>query len=286
MVKTFFNRIICGFFLGLSTFAPGFSGSVVAISMGVYHDLVKIASNPVTEIRRQIRFLIPLGIGALISLVLFVRVFGILFEQYERATLLLFVGLIAGNLPVIGRQLKGHGLQKRDIGGGAVSFAIAVGLGILAIGTGHITGSTEGVHFLGAAMGGFLAGAVAFIPGMSISAILIVTGVFGPILVMMESVVMLQTTYLPHVLVLVLSVVLGLVLTARGIKRVFDRVPIFANACVFGFMSGTLIGIFIESVYIYDPYFSWWLGAVMLLLGVGLSLLFILLGKRMSPGAE
>lgn len=282
-VKTFFYRTICGFFLGFSTFAPGFSGSVVAIAMGIYRDLVQIMSNPLVELRKQVRFLIPLLLGALLSLVLFVVIFRTLFELYRKPTMLLFVGLIAGNLPLIGKQLKKHTpLSWHFLVGGLLSFSIALGLG-LAMGIGHIAGGEGGtVPFFWVAFGSFLAGAVAFIPGMSVSAILIVTGAFGEILLILESLLELRLTYLPQVFGIAVFAFLGLVLTARGIKRIFDRFPGFANACVLGFMSGTLVGIFVESLLLEDPNFNWALGIVVLAAGVGLSSLFVLLGKSIG----
>jgi len=285
-VRTFCYRIICGFFLGISAFAPGFSGSVMAIAMGIYRDLVKIVSNPLVEIKKNIRFLIPLGIGAVLSAGLFVEAFTFLFQQHAKATLLLFVGLIAGNLPVIGRELKRCApLRMRDLVGGLISFAFALGISLLAAtGTSPAGGVT--VSFLEVAVSGFVAGAITLVPGMSISAILIMLGVYGQVIFMAESLMRLQFTYVPFLVGILLAAVLGLVLTARGIKKIFDSVPGFANACVLGFMSGTLIGIFVESLYLEDPNFSWWLGGLMLLAGVGLSSVFVTLGKKMGSGAE
>src|SRR5215510_11894359 len=95
IIKKILYRIFCGFFLGLSVFAPGFSGSVIAIIMGIYQDLVRIASNPFKRLKENILFCIPLAIGAALSAVLFVILFSFLFDRYEKATYLLFVGLIA-----------------------------------------------------------------------------------------------------------------------------------------------------------------------------------------------
>ena len=53
-VKKFLYRVLCGFFLGLSVFAPGFSGSVIAITMGIYKDLVGIASNPFKRFKQNV----------------------------------------------------------------------------------------------------------------------------------------------------------------------------------------------------------------------------------------
>ncbi|MCL2563419.1 MAG: DUF368 domain-containing protein [Oscillospiraceae bacterium] len=285
-LKTFLYRIVCGFFLGLSVFAPGFSGSVMAIAMGIYQDLLKIMSNPLHELKKNLRFLIPLGIGIVLSGVLFVLTFRVLFERYEKGILLLFVGLIAGNLPVIGRELKQHSFKKRYLVGGLAAFGIALTFGILAVGgtAPGEAGVTAGFPEFAAA--GFIAGAVTLVPGMSISAILIMLGVYGQLFAVAESLLSLELTYVPHLLAMLCAAVLGLVLTSRGIKKVFDRMPGFANACVFGFMSGTLIGIFVEALYIPDAYFNWWLGGGLFLAGLGIATGFILLGRYMNKQAS
>lgn len=286
-IKTFLYRTVCGFFIGLSVFAPGISGSVMAIAMGIYQDLVRIVSNPLREMKKNARFLIPLGLGVIISAVLFVLAFQYLFEQHERATLLLFVGLIVGNLPVIGVELKKYPVQKRNLLGGAFAFALALGLGLMAIGAGQLTDAGgSAVSFLEVAVSGFVAGAITLVPGMSISAILIMLGVYGQIIVMARAVLDLQLSYLPQLAWLLIAAILGLVLAAKWIKRAFDKVPALANTCVFGFMTGTALGIFIESLYIADAQFHWALGGVLFLTGLAIATLFAVMGRYMNRRAE
>ena len=64
MVFKFLYRILCGFFLGVSVVAPGFSGSIIAITMGIYQDLLRIISNPFKQFKKNVKYCIPLGIGA------------------------------------------------------------------------------------------------------------------------------------------------------------------------------------------------------------------------------
>jgi len=286
-IKTFLYRIFCGFFLGLSVFAPGISGSVMAISMGIYQELVRITSNPLRGIKENTHFLAPLGVGIVISAILFVLTFQYLFQQHEKATLLLFVGLIIGNLPVIGRELKKYRLQKRNVLGGLLAFFLALGLGLLAIGAGSLTGASGStVSFLEMAVSGFIAGAITLVPGMSISAILIMLGVYGQVIVMARTVLDFQLTYAPQLIGLLAAAILGLVLAAKWIKRAFDKFPALANTCVFGFMSGTALGIFFESLYIADESFHWLLGGVLFLAGVGIATLFVVMGKYMNKRTE
>ena len=281
-IKTFFYRTICGFFLGISTFAPGFSGSIMAIAMGVYQDLVRMISNPLEELRKNVQFILPILVGALASGMLFVHVIGYLFERHEKVILLLFVGLIAGNLPMIYKEVKTHPFAKRYLVGGAISFLIALGMGLLAIGIEHTAGSSETVNFLEVALSGFVIGAVALVPGMSISAVLMMLGVYGELVMMAATILSRDFSYLPHLLGVALCAVLGVVFASRGIKRFFEQHPGLANTCVLGFMGGSMVGIFAQSLYIVAPAFNWFLGGAMLAAGLGLAVLFLVLGKVMG----
>jgi len=286
-LKQFFYYIFCGFFLGISAFAPGFSGSVMAITMGIYGDLVRIMSNPLKELRQNLSFFIGIAIGIAISGILFVLAFRVLIERHLRATFLLFVGLILGNLPMIAKEIKQFQFQKRYLIGGLLSFAFALILSLVGFGASQMASAdTESVLFLRLALAGFIAGAITLVPGMSISAILIMLGVYGSLIAMVDGLLHLNWHYLPPVLGTILFAALGLILTARIIKRIFKRFPGFANTCVFGFMSGTLVGILIESFFLEDQSFTWPLGIFTLIVGLGVSILFILLGGEMRKKAE
>jgi len=282
-IKKFLYRILCGFFLGLSVFAPGFSGSIIAIIMGIYQDIVRIVSNPFKQFKQDFKFILPLGIGVVVSGVLFVIFFKFLFDRYEKATYLLFVGLIAGNIPVILTEIKKCGFKKRYLTGGVAAFAAALALSLFALGIAEASGAeglTAGLPML--AVSGFAAGVTTLIPGMSVSMVLILMGVYGQLIFAAESLLRLDFGNLFPFGLFCVCAVAGLVLTSRGIKTVFEKVPGFANSAVLGFMSGSLIGVFIQSLRLDDPSFHWILGAVMLGAGLGGSMLFVVLGRKMD----
>jgi len=279
--KQFLYRVLCGFFLGLSIVAPGISGSVIAISMGIYQDLVRIVSNPFKRLKQNILFCLPLGIGAVLSAVLFVLVFQLLFERYEKATTLLFVGLISGNLHVIFAQVKKCGFRRHYLLGGAAAFAAALGFGLLAAGPGLEAGAALPPLAM-LALGGLAAGASLLIPGLSASMILILFGVYGQLIAAANALLGLDFTYALPFGLCVLCILAGLVLASKGIKLVFDRYPGFANSMVLGFMLGSLAGILASSLRMPDTNFNWLLGALMLAAGAGISVLFVVLGKKMD----
>ena len=277
--KRFLYRVFCGFVLGLSVFAPGFSGSFLAIVLGIYRDILRIASNPFKQLKANILFCIPLGVGAAASAVLFVVGFQFLFERYEKATLLLFIGLIAGNLPGIVKQVRKSGFKKRYLAGGTSAFAAALALAVYAP-VSAPAGLQASLPLL--ALGGLAGGAAALVPGMSVSMILILFGVYGPLLTAAQSFLRLDFTFLLPFGLFGLCALAGLVLASRGIKAIFDKIPGFANAMVFGFMAGSLGGVLWQSLRMADESFTWALGGIMLAAGLGVSMLFALLGRSME----
>ena len=284
MMKKFFYRALCGFFLGLSVFAPGFSGSVIAIIMGIYQDLVRIASNPFKRLKENILFCLPLAVGAAVSAVVLVIGLNYLFENYEKATFLLFAGLIAGNLPIIYAEVKKIGFKKHFLIGGVVAFAAALALSVFAMGMKETeaTGLSASLPVL--AIGGFAGGAAVLMPGMSVSMVLLIAGIYNQLMATAKDIMKLDFNYLFPFAFFGLCAVAGLVITSKGIKTVFEKFPGFANTAVLGFMSGSLVGIVVQTIRMDDvnESFSWWLGGLMLAAGLGVSMLFVVLGKVMD----
>jgi putative membrane protein len=275
-MKDFFYRIFCGFFLGLSVVAPGISGSVMAVMMGIYRKLLAIATNPFKDFKKNFFYLFPMGIGAALSFAMFILSFSYLFETYEKATYLLFMGLIAGNLPVVLRNACQGGFKARYIIGALVSFALAIGIGVLRSGMSDVlAGSVSDPTLLYLSICGLASGITSMIPGMSVSMILILLGVYN---FLMRSV---KNIDIPVILVFGGCLVIGMLAFSRVTKFTFDRFHGFAYMVVFGFMSGSLIDIYI-GLPAGDENFSWFIGLLMLAVGLGISLLFILLGRRFN----
>ena len=282
-MKKFFYRILCGFFLGVSIFAPGFSGSIIAISMGIYDDLLRIISNPFKRLKQNILFCLPIGIGVIISAALFVLTFKYLFEKYEKATYLLFVGLIVGNLPIIFSKVRKYKFKTRYLTGGICAFAAAIALGTFFMWNTHasgLEGLTAGLPVL--ALSGFAGGITTLIPGMSVTMVLLIMGVYYQLIFMADTFLFLNFTYLVPFAVFCVCAIIGLIVASRVIKYIFEEFPGFANSMVLGFMAGSLISVLLQSLQIDDSDFNWLMGGAMLAIGLIISMLFVVLGKKMN----
>ena len=283
-MKVFLYRTVCGFFLGLSVFAPGFSGSLVAIAMGIYHEIVRIIANPLKKLKHNLMFCIPIGIGVVISAILFVITFNQLFVSYEKAIYLLFVGLIAGSIPLVYREVRKIGFKLHYLSGAVAAFLIAIALGIFASESGLMSGEAASMSdWAGLATGGFAAGVTALIPGMSLATVLVILGVYNPLIYAADSLVRnLELSFLLPIGFFILFTVIGLMATAKGIKYIFRKFPGFANTTVLGFQIGSIVSILYKSLQTEDPNFTWLLGGLMLAAGLFISIMFIILGKVMN----
>ncbi len=271
-MKSFLYRILCGFCLGISIFAPGISGSIMAIIMGIYDKLIDITSNPLKNLKQNIKFLFPMGIGAVISLVLFILVFSYLFEAYEKAVYMLFIGLIAGNLPMIYKEANKSEFKWYYPIGAVIAVLIAFVIGIMSENANAVQSVNTGNNLIYLAISGAVGGFASLVPGMSISMILIVMGVYDTLISSAKS---LDIAVIATVGV---AFVLAMVLSSRLIKFVFEKFNGLAHFMVLGFLVGSIGGIFCSL----PANGSNVAGIIMLVLGLAISLLFVYLGKKVN----
>ena len=101
---------IGGFCMALADSVPGVSGGTVAFIMGFYdrfigsiHDFV---FGNMDKKKEALKFLVKLGIGWLAGMILAVLILSSLFESHIYVVSSLFIGFIAGSIPLIIREEK------------------------------------------------------------------------------------------------------------------------------------------------------------------------------------
>ena len=100
-----------GFLIGIGKIIPGVSGSVLAISFGVYEECLKRIENFFHDIRDNFLYLAPLGMGIVLAVLLGSNVILYCLEHYYVYTMILFIGLIIGTIPGL---LKEHERTGKD----------------------------------------------------------------------------------------------------------------------------------------------------------------------------
>lgn len=89
---------IKGFIIGIGKIIPGVSGSLLALSLGLYEKAIDSISNFFKDIKGNSHFLFVLGLGILVSIIFGSNIVGYLLNHFYAYTMFLFIGLILGSI--------------------------------------------------------------------------------------------------------------------------------------------------------------------------------------------
>jgi uncharacterized membrane protein len=70
--------------------------------------LISCISHFFKNIKENLKFLIPIGIGMVLSILVLSNVISYTLEHYPVPTTLFFVGLILGGIPLLTKKIKGN----------------------------------------------------------------------------------------------------------------------------------------------------------------------------------
>lgn len=194
----YIGELLKGVIIGIANILPGISGGMLAISMGVYDTIIHAVNRLFREPAESIKTLFPYGLGAVAGIVSLSLVFEYLFGTFPLQTKLAFIGLIGGGLPALFGKTKGETPRERQMGAVTVCMTAAVVILITVLGGMSIASGARGAEEL-AKTGpeyltsgrfwivsmffvGILAAGTMVVPGVSGSMIMMMIGVYEPLL--------------------------------------------------------------------------------------------------------
>lgn len=234
------KNIYRGILMGASDVIPGVSGGTIAILLGIYDRLI-IAINGIfsKEWKRQLSFLIPLGIGVGSAILLLSRLIEWLLANYAVPTHFFFLGLIIGILPYLLHQADARRTFRVNHYVLLVIGAVLIGsLVFLHAGNSDvITNMTTSTYIL-LFFSGFLASSAMILPGISGSFMLLVIGVY-PTVIGAVSQLRLDVLVVTGV-----GIVAGIVVMSKIIRYFLDRFGLYTFAIIIGSVIGSIVVVF------------------------------------------
>ena len=233
------NIILKGMWIGGTMTVPGVSGGSMAMIMGVYDRLISSISSFFKEPAESMAFLLKFVLGAGIGMVLFSRFISYLFTTRADVPLrFFFLGAVAGGVPMIYREA---GVKKLDLGAVAYPVIGILGVVLLAlIPPGIFT--PDGSFGPGALVlqlaGGFIIAVGLVLPGISVSQMLYMLGIYETIIGNISSLNILPLIPLGA------GVLGGIFLTTKVLERLMSRHPQPTYLIILGFMFGSLPELF------------------------------------------
>lgn len=226
-----------GFIVGIAAILPGLSGGILAIALGVYAPAVDALISIRHNFKKSCAFLIPLGIGVALGLLLFGIIMKPLLENYERTIIWLFSGLIIGSIPSLLKEATKKGFRILYL----IPALVAFTLGMLISGAVETNIYNAHVTPLLIFIGGGVLALGMIIPGISSSFILLQMGLYDKII---SAFVGLDFYFIMWT---VLGAAVFALITIKLISIAFNRWHGYAYFAAFGFLLSTLISVFPRS---------------------------------------
>lgn len=173
------SRFLKGVVIALGFILPGVSGGVLAAILGIYERMLRFMAHLTKNFKENLLFFLPVGIGGIVGIGLLSKPLEWLLQNYQIVVLWGFAGAIIGTLPALAKEstLK----SKRTMGDLFWFFGTMI-IGFLFLYfMGDILGTIP-ANFLGFVLAGGLIALGVLVPGLSPSNLLLVLGLYDPML--------------------------------------------------------------------------------------------------------
>lgn len=241
--------------MGIGGVLPGVSGGILAISLGLYEQMMLAIGNFFRNWKQNFRFLLPLVLGGGVGILLTSNVLSIVIERYEIQLLSLFTGLVLGSLPELYSEVKRSAktIRWKHILAAIIGLAFVL---LFALGESRVSENTETAVLTipGALVSGAILSVGTVIPGISSSFILVYIGLYPAVIAAIASVLdfssllsggiagalaKLSGSIVP-LLLMALMFALCSLLIIKIVNRVLKRHHALAYAAVIGFVVGSV----------------------------------------------
>lgn len=106
-------NFIKGIIVGIGGIAPGLSGSVLLVILGLYQKTITAIGTLFKDFKKNVKFLIPLFLGFGIGVIIFSKVVNFLLTNFEIYTRFAFLGLVLGTIPLFYKDVKKEGFSNK-----------------------------------------------------------------------------------------------------------------------------------------------------------------------------
>lgn len=242
-------QFIRGFCMALADSVPGVSGGTIAFLLGFYDKFINSLNSLMgkdKEKRKQaILFLVKLGIGWVVGFILSVLVLANIFDAQIYKVSSLFLGFIIFAIPIVIKDEKLNLKNKyKNIIFTVLGIAIVVVISILNPASNEGINVSAGSLNLGIIIYVFLVAMIAIsamvLPGISGSTLLLIFGLYIPIISAIKEFLHLNFSYLPILLVFGLGIITGVVSTIKIIKICLEKYRSQTIYLIIGLMVGSI----------------------------------------------
>ena len=256
--------VLKGIIIGIGKIIPGVSGSMLAISMGIYQKLIDSVNNFFKQTKDSFKFLFKIAIGVLISMVFFSNIILKCLNKYYLITIFFFIGLIIGGF----NDIKQNTNKKYNYIA-IISFIIITIFGLININN-EVNIQNNLLNFLYFTFIGFMDAVTMVVPGISGTATLMMLGAYEKVIEMYSNIfnfpVMINN--LKIIIPYIIGMLIGILGTVKLINFLFKNYKEKTYSAIIGFSLSTIALMFIKCFNSFYTFFDLIVGFIMLFLGI------------------
>lgn len=256
--------ILKGFIIGIGKIIPGVSGSMLAISMGIYQQMIDSIINFFNNIKNNSKFLLKIGIGVLIAIMFFSNIILKCLEKYYIITMFFFIGLIVGSFKDIKKEI-----EIKNVKAILITIIITLLIGFININN-EININNTFLNFFYYIFVGLVDAFTMVVPGISGTATLMMIGAYDKLMNMFSNI--LNLNYIVDNFLIILpyciGMMAGLLLTVKLINYLFKNYKNITYNIIVGFSISTIIIMFIKCLKTNYNFINLVIAFIMLIFGL------------------
>lgn len=245
-------NIMRGFCMALADSVPGVSGGTIAFILGFYdkfiNSLDKLVYGVKKEKKEALKFLLKIGIGWVVGMGAAILVLTKLFESNIYEVSSLFIGMILLSIPLIIKT------EKECLKGKYINIIfVLIGISIVSLITyfNPMSGEESAINIssinIGLGIYIFIAAMCAIsamvLPGISGSTLLLIFGLYIPILSAIKELLKFNFKYLPAIIIFGIGLLFGIILVIKLVKIALEKYRSQTVYCILGLMIGSIYAI-------------------------------------------
>ena len=172
-------RMLKGMIIALGFILPGVSGGVLAAILGIYERMIRFLAHIKENFVENVLYFTPVAIGMVLGIAAFSYPVNLLLDNYKVIVLWGFAGAIIGTIPsLIKESVKESDRDRADTVTFWLSFILS---GVFLYSLNGMVGTLP-ANFLSFVLAGALIALGILIPGLSPSNLLLILGLYTPML--------------------------------------------------------------------------------------------------------
>ena len=239
--------VIFGAIVGVANIIPGVSGGTMAVILKIYDRLIETLS--LKNVKKNLPFIIPLGIGAAVGIVLFSKAIDFLLGNYPMATNFTFMGLILGSIPMIFQRARGEKMEAKGMVSFLVALVVMVVIALLKPAESNAVLALTPLNLLILFGASAISTFAMILPGISGSFVMLVLGVYTTVLTSISGVFTWPidgaTWHCVGMLIPVgLGCIVGLIFGSKLVDVLIRKQPQATYFAILGLVVGSLLAVF------------------------------------------